>query len=60
MKVEVTVLKNIWVMLWEMLTQEEVELKVWMLQAGAQVIRAMVPLSEMFGYATDIKIKNSR
>ena len=27
---------------------------------GAQVIRAFVPLSEMFGYATTLKIKNTR
>ena len=42
-------------MLWVILTQEEVELKVWKQVAGAQVIRAFVPLSEMFGYATTLR-----
>ena len=42
-------------MLWVIITQEEVELKVWKLVTGAQVIRAFVPLSEMFGYATDLR-----
>ena len=27
------------------------------MRAGAQVIHAMVPLSEMFGYATDLRSK---
>ena len=28
-------------------------------RGGAQVIRAMVPLSEMFGYATDLRSQNA-
>ncbi len=27
-------------------------------RAGAQVIRAFVPLAEMFGYSTDLQVKN--
>ena len=30
-------------------------MKVWKLLTGAQDIRAMVPLSEMFGYATVLR-----
>ena len=39
-------------------TQEEVEWKVWKRVNGAQIIRAFVPLSEMFGYATTLRSRS--
>ena len=41
----------------ETLTLDVVEWKEWKLGTGNQIIRGFIPLSEMFGYATDLRSK---